>query len=88
MRNKPISYRTQEQVKSAVLHVSSIMRYPEKHSRSGKPMVHIINNKVHLILSKRKCRARVVLDLRNDWSKQWVYKLLGRKLFLSTVSNQ
>ena len=78
MKNKPIAYRTQEQVKSALLHATSIMRYPKRHSRAGKPMVHILNNKAHLILSKRYCTASVVLDLRDNWSKLWVYKLLGR----------
>ncbi len=88
MKNRPIAYRTQEQVKSAVLHASSIMRYPPKHSRADKPMVHVRNDKVYLILNKRKCTACVILNLRDDWSKNWVYKLLGRKLYLSTVTNQ
>lgn len=76
---KPEMFRTQERVKKAVLDASNIMRYPPKHSRKDKPMVHVRNRKVYLILNKRYCTASVVLDLRDDWSKQWVYKLLGRK---------
>lgn len=86
MKNRPISYRTQEQVKNALLHASSIMRYPRKHSRVDKPIVHIRNNKACMVLNKRYATTSVILDLKDDWSKNWVYKLLGRKLFLSTVT--
>ncbi len=84
MKNRPIAYRTQEQVKSAVLHASSIMRYPPKHSRADKPMVNIRNDKAFLIIDKRKSNFTVVLNLKDDWNKSWVYKLVGRKLYGST----
>ncbi len=83
---KPEIFRTQERVKKALLDVTSIMRYPTKHSRANKPMVHIHNNKVHLVVNKKYSSTRVVLDLRDDWSKQWTYKLLGRKLHQSTIT--
>ena len=80
-KDKPELYRSQERLRKAVLNASSIMRHPVRHSRAGKPMVNIRNDKAFLIIDKRKSNFTVVLNLKDDWNKDWVYKLVGRKLY-------